>query len=163
VLRATEQAGKIVHVSQVLYHWRIHPQSTAGNQASKMYAYDNGRKAITEHLERCGVDATVHDGPVLGTYHVVYHLRTQPLVSVIIPNKDHPDVLARCVESLAKASYANYELLIVENASTDPRTINVTREACPARCKAACPAEFAPPTTCTASPCIVSASEAVAP
>jgi GT2 family glycosyltransferase len=122
VLRATERAKKIVHIPQVLYHWRIHPQSTAGVQTSKMYAYDSGRKAITEHLERCGVDATVHDGSVLGTYHVVYHLRTQPLVSVVIPNKDHPDVLARCVDSLAKASYANYELLIVENGSTDPRT-----------------------------------------
>lgn len=122
VLRATERANKIVHLPQVLYHWRIHPQSTAGNQASKMYAFDNGRKAIAEHLDRCGVDATVHDGAILGTYHVVYHLRTQPLVSVIIPNKDHPDVLARCVDSLAKASYANYELLIVENGSTDPKT-----------------------------------------
>ncbi len=122
VLRATEQAKKIVHIPQVLYHWRIHPQSTAGVQTSKMYAYDSGRKAIAEHLERCGVDATVHDGPVLGTYHVVYHLRTQPLVSVVIPNKDHADVLARCVESLAKASYANYELLIVENGTSDPRT-----------------------------------------
>ncbi len=122
VLRASEVAKKIVHLPQVLYHWRIHPQSTAGVQTSKMYAYDSGRKAIGEHLERCGVDATVHDGPVLGTYHVVYHLRTQPLVSVVIPNKDHPDVLARCVESLAKASYANYELLIVENGSTDPKT-----------------------------------------
>ncbi len=122
VLRATEQAKKIVHLPQVLYHWRIHPQSTAGVQTSKMYAYDSGRKAVGEHLERSGIDATVHDGSVLGTYHVVYHLRTQPLVSVVIPNKDHPDVLARCVESLAKASYANYELLIVENGSTDPRT-----------------------------------------
>jgi GT2 family glycosyltransferase len=122
VLRASEKAKRILHIPQILYHWRIHPQSTAGNQASKMYAYDSGRKAITEHLQRMGVDATVHDGSVLGTYHVVYHLRTQPLVTVVIPNKDHPDVLARCVDSLAKASYANYELLIVENGSTDPKT-----------------------------------------
>ncbi|MCU0704023.1 MAG: glycosyltransferase family 2 protein [Fimbriiglobus sp.] len=122
VLRATERAKRITHIPQVLYHWRIHPQSTAGDQTSKMYAYESGRKAVAEHLTRSGVDATVHDGPVLGTYHVVYHLRTQPLVSVVIPNKDHPDVLARCVDSLAKASYANYELLIVENGSTDPQT-----------------------------------------
>jgi GT2 family glycosyltransferase len=122
VLRATEKAKKIAHIPKVLYHWRIHPQSTAGLVTSKMYAYDSGRKAVTEHLARSGVDATVHDGPILGTYHVVYHLRTQPLVSVVIPNKDHPDVLARCVDSLSKASYANYELLIVENGSTDPRT-----------------------------------------
>lgn len=122
VLRATEQARRVLHVPKVLYHWQIHPASTAGNQESKTYAFESGKRAIAEHLTRCGVDASVHDGPSLGTYQVIYHLRTQPLVSVVIPNRDHPDVLARCVDSLAHSSYANYELLIVENGSTDPRT-----------------------------------------
>ena len=122
VLRASERAKRIVHIPKVLYHWRIHAASTAGNKGSKSYAFDSGKKALGEHLARGGVDATVHDGPILGTYHVIYHLRTQPLVSVIIPNKDHPDVLRRCVESLAESSYANYELVVVENGSTDPRT-----------------------------------------
>jgi GT2 family glycosyltransferase len=122
VLRATEQARRVVHIPRVLYHWRMHPASTASNKGSKTYAFDSGKRAVADHLRRCGVDASVHDGPILGTYHVIYHLRTQPLVSIIIPNRDHVDVLTRCVESLAKGSYANYELLIVENGSTDPRT-----------------------------------------
>jgi GT2 family glycosyltransferase len=122
VLRVSEKADRIVHIPKVLYHWRMHVASTASNKGSKNYAFDNGKKALTEHLHRCGVDASVHDGPILGTYHVIYHLRAQPLVSIIIPNKDHPDVLARCVESLARSSYANYEVLVVENGSTRPET-----------------------------------------
>ena len=122
VLRAGEVAKQIVHVPQVLYHWRMHAASTALNKGSKNYAYDNGKKAIAEHLARVGVEASVHDGPSLGMYHVIYRLKTQPLVSVIIPNKDHPEMLARCVDSLAKASYANYELIVVENGSTQPAT-----------------------------------------
>ncbi len=122
VLRASEVAHRIIHIPQVLYHWRMHAASTALNKGSKNYAYDHGKNAIAKHLARVGVDASVHDGPSLGMYHVVYHLRSQPLVTVIIPNKDHADILARCVDSLAKASYANYELIVVENGSQLPET-----------------------------------------
>lgn len=128
VLRAGERARRIVHVPHVLYHWRMHEQSTAANKASKTYAYENGRRALAEHLSRLGLDASVHEGPLLGTYQVVYHLRTQPLVSVVVPNKDHPEMLARCVDSLAKSSYANYEILVVENGSTRPETFAYYRE-----------------------------------
>ena len=122
VLRAGEVAKRIVHVPRVLYHWRMHAASTALNKGSKNYAYDHGKQAIAEHLARTGVDASVHDGLALGMYHVIYLLKHQPLVTVIIPNKDHPEMLARCVDSLAKSSYANYELIVVENGSTLPAT-----------------------------------------
>ncbi len=122
VLRAGEVAKRIVHVPQVLYHWRMHAASTALNKGSKNYAYDHGKKAIAEHLARTGVEASVHDGLALGMYHVIYLLKSQPLVTVIIPNKDHPEMLARCIESLAKSSYANYELIVVENGSILPAT-----------------------------------------
>jgi GT2 family glycosyltransferase len=106
----------------------MHAQSTASNKGSKHYAFDAGKRAVAEHLQRQGVDASVHDGAVLGTYQVIYHLRTQPLVSVIIPNKDQVSLLRRCVESLAKSSYANYEVVIVENGSTLPETHAYYRE-----------------------------------
>ena len=128
VLRASEQAAKIRHIPQVLYHWRMHPASTASNKSSKSYAFDNGKRALAEHLTRLGVDASVHDGPVLGMYQVVYHLRTQPLLSVIVPNKDHPEMLARCLDSRGKGSYATYEVLVVENGSTRPETFAFYRE-----------------------------------
>ena len=128
VLRASERATRIVHIPRVLYHWRMHAQSTAFVKGSKNYAFEAGKRAVGEHLLRLGIDGSVHDGPILGTYQVVYHLRTQPLVSVIVPNKDQAAMLARCVDSLAKSSYANYELLIVENGSTLPETHAYYRE-----------------------------------
>jgi len=122
VLRASEVARRIVHIPAVLYHWRMHEASTASNKDSKSYAFEHGRLALTEHLQRLGIDASAHHGATLGMYQVVYHLRTQPLLSIIIPNKDHPELLARCVDSLEQSSYANYELIIIENGSTRPET-----------------------------------------
>jgi len=128
VLRASEVARQIVHVPHVLYHWRMHAASTAFAKGTKNYAYDAGKKAVAEHLARLGIDASVHDGPILGTYQVVYHLRTQPLVSIIIPNKDQVALLSRCIESLSKSSYANHEVVIVENGSQLPETHAYYRE-----------------------------------
>jgi len=128
VLRASELAKQIVHVPHVLYHWRMHAQSTAFVKGSKNYAFEAGKRAVSEHLQRVGIDASVHDGPILGTYQVIHHLRTQPLVSIIVPNKDQAAMLARCVDSLGKSSYANFELLIVENGSQLPETHAYYRE-----------------------------------
>ena len=55
-----------------------------------------------------------------GAYRVIYHLPSQPLVSILIPNRDSAQMLSRCVDSLGRGSYANWELLVVENGSTDP-------------------------------------------
>ena len=122
VLRAGELAREIVHIPQVLYHWRLHPQSTAADTSSKQYLVEAGRKALVEHLQRTGNTATVHDGHKPGTYRVNYHLREQPLVSVIIPNRDSAQLLGRCVESIERSTCANYELLILENGSTQDDT-----------------------------------------
>jgi GT2 family glycosyltransferase len=128
VLRASERARQIVHIPQVLYHWRMHAASTAFAKGTKNYAHEAGKRAVADHLARLGVDGSVHDGPILGTYQVIYHLRTQPLVSIVIPNKDQVALLFRCIESLAKSSYANYEVVIVENGSQLPETHAYYRE-----------------------------------
>lgn len=59
ILRCSELAGEIGHIPQVLYHWRCHQASTAGNPDSKSYAYEAGRKALEEHFERTGTDARI--------------------------------------------------------------------------------------------------------
>ena len=128
ILRVSERARRIVHVPRVLYHWRMHRHSTAADAGSKGYAHDAGKRAVQDHLGRLGLDATVHDGAVPGMYHVVHHLRAQPLVSVIVPNKDAVEFLTRCVDSLAKSSYANYELIVVENGSALPETFDYYRQ-----------------------------------
>jgi O-antigen biosynthesis protein len=122
VLRASEQAKQIVHVPKVLYHWRMHPLSTAADTDSKRYLVEAGRKALAEHLERMRTPAAVHEGRLPGTYRVVYHLPRQPLVSILIPNRDSVSMLGRCLDSLARSDYAHYEVLILENHSEQADT-----------------------------------------
>jgi GT2 family glycosyltransferase len=122
ILRASEHAQRIVHIPKILYHWRMHAQSTAANKSSKHYAFDAGKRALSEHYQRAGIHATVTDGPILGTYGAIFHLATQPLVSIIIPNRDQAQLLARCIDSLGRSSYANYEIILIENGSSQPET-----------------------------------------
>ena len=119
IFRCVEKAEKIVHVPEILYHWRTHASSTADNPASKMYAFEAGRRAISAHLERSGVKGIVTHTKDLGFYRVQYPLEGEPLVSIIIPNKDESETLAACLQSIReKTTYKNYEILIVENNST---------------------------------------------
>ena len=119
ILRCTEQAKQIVHIPKILYHWRVHKASTADNPASKMYAFDAGKRAIEEHLVRCRTKHTKD----LGFYRVKYEICGEPLVSIIIPNKDQSEALKKCLDSIReKTSYRNYEIIIVENNSEEPET-----------------------------------------
>ena len=123
VLRACEKAKKIYHVPKVLYHWRSHEKSTAGNPESKLYAFEAGKRAIEAHYERVGIDASVELTPNLGLYRSRFALKSNPLVSIIIPNKDHIEDLDKCLQSIfMKSTYKNYEIIIVENNSEWPET-----------------------------------------
>lgn len=123
ILRCTEQAKQIVHIPKILYHWRVHKASTADNPASKMYAFDAGKRAIEEHLVRCRTKGTVQHTKDLGFYRVKYEVCGEPLVSLIIPNKDQSEALKKCLDSIReKTSYRNYEIIIVENNSEEPET-----------------------------------------
>ena len=123
ILRCCEKAKKITHIPKVLYHWRCHMDSTAADPSSKAYAYEAGRKAIREHYQRMGIDAKVDMTERPGWYRS--HIKTQgnPMVSIIIPNKDHTDDLELCLFSMSrKSTYRNYEILIVENNSEKEET-----------------------------------------
>lgn len=123
VLRACEKAKKIYHVPKVLYHWRSHEKSTAGNPESKMYAFEAGKRAIEAHYERVGIEGSVELTPNLGLYRSRFVVKGSPLVSIIIPNKDHIDDLDKCLQSIfTKSTYKNYEIIIVENNSEWPET-----------------------------------------
>jgi GT2 family glycosyltransferase len=106
----------------------MHQQSTAFNTKSKTYIVDAGCKALSEHLERMQTPARVLPVSLAGTYRVIYHLPRQPLVSILIPNRDSAQMLGRCVESIARSSYANYELLVLENNSTQDETLVYYRQ-----------------------------------
>lgn len=118
IFRCVENAGKIYHIPEILYHWRTHQASTADNPDSKMYAYEAGKRAIEGNLERCGLDGKVSFTKDYGFYRVKYPVQGRPLVSIIIPNKDEKDCLERCINSIIeKTTYNNFEILIVENNS----------------------------------------------
>ena len=122
ILRCTEEADGIVHIPRILYHWRVHKASTADNPASKMYAFDAGKRAIEAHLKRCGEKGEVSHTKDLGFYRVTYPVQGNPLVSIIILNKDQRETLEKCLKSIEKSTYQNYEIIIVENNSTDEET-----------------------------------------
>ncbi len=123
IFRCTEKAKKITHIPKILYHWRMHQASTAQNPKSKMYAYEAGKKAIEDHLRRTGLKGKVEIMDLWGLNHVTYEIPGNPLVSVIIPNKDHGKDLRRCVSSLMETStYKNLEIIVVENNSELPET-----------------------------------------
>lgn len=123
VLRCCEQAERIHHIPRVLYHWRTHPMSTAGNPASKAYAFEAGHRALEAHYKRVGIQAQVENTEMLGRYRTRFALLEQPLVSILIPNKDHIADLMTCLTSIVeKTTYASYEIVIIENNSEQQET-----------------------------------------
>ena len=131
ILRCTEQAQNVAHIAKILYHWRVHKESTADNPLSKMYAYEAGKKAIEAHLARCHTDGEVLQTDNLGFYRVKYPVKGKPLVSILIPNKDQVDTLDKCLRSIEeRTDYDNYEIIIIENNSTEQKTFDYYNQIC---------------------------------
>ena len=122
-LRLIEQVGGAAHVPQVLYYWRVHAGSTSGGTEAKPYVAAAAKKALADHLARTGRTGTVEDGLFPSTYRVKWDIEGDPKVSILIPNKDHTDDLEKCLQSIwKKTTWDNYEVIVIENNSTDPAT-----------------------------------------
>ena len=123
ILRCVEAAQSVYHIPKVLYHWRCHINSTAANPESKLYAFEAGRKAVEEHYKRIGVPAKVEHSSFYGMFHTKFCWEEQPLISILIPNKDHIEDLKKCMESIEqKSTYRNFEFVVIENNSTEEET-----------------------------------------
>ena len=124
ILRLTEKATKIYHIKKCLYVWRAAAGSTAQTMDAKPYAVAAGERAINAHLQRVGLQGEARAIPgAPGAFQLHYELTGHPRITVMIPNKDHTDDLDRCLTSLYKnAGYDNFEVLVIENNSTDPET-----------------------------------------
>lgn len=134
IFRCCEAARKVHHIPKFLYHWRAHASSTAGNPESKMYAYDSGRRAVQEHYRRMGIPAKVELAEDIGSFRSIYEIQDNPLVSIIIPNKDLSQVLRRAVDSIfEKSTYKNFEIIICENNSTEEETFDCYEDLMKAR------------------------------
>lgn len=122
-LRCIEQSSeaRIVHVPFVLYHWRAIPGSAASSDVEKEYAYSAAMRALADHLERTTRRGEVLPGPMRGTYRCRFTLPDPaPLVSIIVPTRDAPDLIRACITSvLARTTYANFEVVIADNQTTD--------------------------------------------
>ncbi len=125
ILRLTSKAKHVVHVPRLMYYWRSHKASVASDINAKSYAIEAARGAVADHLTQCGFQ----NFEILSTkafetiFRIKYEVLRNPLVSIIIPNKDHVDDLQRCITSiLSQSTYDNYEIIVVENNSVQDET-----------------------------------------
>ena len=126
-LRMSERARRIVHIPKVLYHWRVVPGSTAASGDAKPASFEAGRSAVAQALERRNIKAEVVQPKWAVDAKVgIFALRFPddgPKVAIIIPTRNHVELLRTCVASLARTSYRNYEIVIIDNESDDPDTL----------------------------------------
>ena len=125
ILRATEATDRIAHLPWPVYSWRMAPGSVTHSHDAKPYAFDAGRRALAEAAERRGFPAEVDHGLLRGCYRVRYLIKGAPRVQVIIPTRDRVDLLWKCIASIRnRSTYSNYEIMIVDNDSREPETLD---------------------------------------
>lgn len=125
VLRCIEQisSDQIIHIPRVLYHWRVHAESTAASPDAKPYAQLAGERALNEHFQRRGIRG--HVEYIGHGYRAHYDLPSvPPLVSLIIPTRNAASLVKQCIDSIeALTTYSNYEIILVNNGSDDPAAL----------------------------------------
>ncbi len=120
-LRFTEQFTRIVHIPEVLYHWRIHGSSAAAGEYVKPYAYRAARNALTEAYARRGWKAEIDFLDGFRGYLARLEIKDKGLVSIIIPSRNKEDYLERCLKSIVdKSTYRDFEIILVDNGSDSP-------------------------------------------
>jgi O-antigen biosynthesis protein len=123
LLRVIEKTSQIIHIPQILYHWRQTETSTALNYNEKSYADKASQKALSDYAQRNGIEAKILNGPGSGAYRFKRKITTNKKVSIVIPFKDQVNLLKECVTSiLKKTNYENYEIILVSNNSSKSET-----------------------------------------
>jgi GT2 family glycosyltransferase len=130
MLRVSETGARIGHVPEVLYHWRKTQGSIAAKGDAKRNIGELQKRAVNAHLKRVKLPATAEVTELPHRLQIIPAPRTStPSVSIIIPTRDAPDLLGRCLESIAdKTTYDNFEVVIVDNDTTDPRALRLMEE-----------------------------------
>lgn len=147
VLRVTERARNVVHIPEVLYHWRSGEQSTSSNPDAKPWAYVAGVRAVQAHCDRVGIQATVSSTHIPGCHRVRRALGDPPLVSVIVPTagttaevRGHPRTFAvEAVRDLIeRTDYPKLEVIVVADPSTPGSVIAALERIASHRLKLVC-------------------------
>ncbi len=127
-LRVVEQTdpGRIRHIPHILYHWRAIPGSAALGVEQKSYAHDAARRAVQDHFARTGLQATYEPAPRVPYHQRIHYALPRPLphVTIIIPTKDRADLITRCVRSVMRSTYRPFDVVIVDNASSEPASMS---------------------------------------
>jgi GT2 family glycosyltransferase/glycosyltransferase involved in cell wall biosynthesis len=127
-LRVTERSERIGHIPKILYHWRALPNSTAASGGAKPESFAAGRNAIQDAFDRRGIQASVFqpDWAIKARCGIFSHRFPDdgPRVAIIIPTKNSLELLRPCIGSIGKTTYQNYEVVIVDNESDDPSTLD---------------------------------------
>jgi len=127
ILRASEKARRIVHIPEILYLWRQRKSSAGHVTAGEVI--QTSRQALARHLDRCGERGEVRDGLMFNYYDVRYPLETGQRVAIIIPTKNHGDLVRQCVESVERtAGEVRYDIVLVDHASDDPQSLEYFRQ-----------------------------------
>lgn len=122
ILRLTGKAKKVCHIPKVLYYWRSHAGSVADNIDAKTYAIDAAKRAVRDYCKDNKIPLkSVESTRAFPTiFQLSYEIAGNPLISIVIPNRNHREDLEKCVESIRlKSTYTNYEIIIVENNSNE--------------------------------------------
>lgn len=131
-LRAIDsvEAAAVLHVPQILYHWRTATGSTASGHGNKSYAFEAGRRALQEHLQRRGLQGEVLEAPeASGMYRVRWGIPVNPpLVSIVIPTRNGEKILRQCLDSLVQTRYPNYEIIVMDNGSDEAASLQLLAE-----------------------------------
>ncbi len=131
ILRLTDRAQKVVHVPKLMYYWRSHAGSTAAGLEAKPYAVEAARGAVADHLRRHGFEHfQISSTRAFDTiFKIRYQIIGSPKISIVIANKDHKEDLKRCITSiLEKSTYENFEVIVVENNSTQQEIFDYYEE-----------------------------------
>ena len=130
MLRLSEMARSIVHVPEVLYHWRAIPGSLAASVDAKRGIAELQVKAVQEHLDRLAIPAEARPDPARAHRCILEpRLASHPRVSIIIPSRDRPDLLGPCLASiLGRSTYPDLEVIVVDNGTSDPEALRILRE-----------------------------------
>lgn len=122
VLRAVSSTkAPIVHVPHILYHWRIYGNAGTFSSTQLERATASARKAITEHFEAAGQEVAVVPAAISHFHRVVRNdPNPWPKVSVIIPSRDHAELLTACLDGLGRTDYPNIEIILADNGSVQP-------------------------------------------
>ncbi len=118
ILRASEQAEKIVHIPEMLYRWRIHGRSAGHDLISTVM--ETSSAILQRHLQRCGEEGRINPGQSFNFFDVRYPLVPGLKVAILIPTKNHADIVKACIESIERTvGDIAYEIVLIDHESDD--------------------------------------------